>query len=212
MENQLPIEQQVKLIQEAVDAYLADTGVLPIVTRDANTPIYEKYAIDFRTLDQRYLPYIPGAAFEQGGSYLFVLTDVETEPKARLLDLKIADQIATIQMRIKSYVETKKEWPVKGSYQGSVYHQIDFEKIGVKEEQTTVASPVTGDRLPIILSPDGVVGVDYASDLEKIIASVGIVEADELEDIRDLIPRNSLHVPVKSFPYAYEDGKLSLIR
>ncbi|RKD26039.1 hypothetical protein BEP19_01760 [Ammoniphilus oxalaticus] len=210
MENQLPIEQQVSLVQDAVEAYQTETGVLPIVTRDASTPIYEKYPLDFQKLNQRYMPYIPGGAFEQGGPYLFVLTNVEVEPTVRLIDLRLADQVATIQLKIQFYLETKKEMPIAGPYPGgSGYQEIDFKKIGISNDKTTVVSPITGDPLPIILSADGVVGIDYQTDLDKISAS----NNEQLEtrtELRDLIPDHSLYAPTKSFAYALRDGEIRL--
>ncbi len=209
MENQLPIEQQVASVQEAIDRYIAETSVLPILTKEANTPIYEKYVIDFSKLMPRYIPFIPGGAFEQGGVYLFVLTDVEVKPTVRLLDLKMVEQIGDIQTRVSYYFEKKKSLPVAGVVKPG-YFQINLKKIGVNKEKATIESPVTENRLPVIMTSTGVVGIDYLADLEKIMESSSAAYHPE-KDLRDLIPENSLYVPVKSFPYELENGKLTLV-
>lgn len=209
MENQLPIEQQVASVQEAIDRYLAETSVLPILTKEANTPIYEKYVIDFSKLVPRYIPFIPGGAFEQGGVYLFVLTDVEVKPTVRLLDLKMMEQIGDIQIRVSYYFEKKKSLPVAGVVKPG-YFQINLKEIGVNKEKATIESPVTENRLPVIMTSTGVVGIDYLADLEKIMESSSAAYHPK-KDIRDLIPDNSLYVPVKSFPYELENGKLTLV-
>lgn len=209
MENQLPIDQQVASVQEAIDRYHAENGVLPILTKEANTPVYEKYVIDFSKLMPKYIPYIPGGAFEQGGIYVFVLTDVEVKPTVRLLDLKMVEQIGDIQARVSYYFEKNKSLPVAGVVKPG-YFQIKLGDIGVSKDKATIESPITGNRLPVIMTSQGVVGVDYLTDLEKIMKSNSI-KYDPKKDIRDIIPENSLYVPVKSFPYGMEKGKLTLV-
>ena len=97
VENQMPVAERVEWVQEAVEAYHEDTGVFPIQTKDAQTPLYEKYPLDFQKLVPKYLPYIPGDAFEAGGKYQYVLVDPETEPKVRLLDIETAQIVADIR-------------------------------------------------------------------------------------------------------------------
>ncbi|MEW9669735.1 hypothetical protein [Ammoniphilus sp. 3BR4] len=203
-ENQLPPMQQVQLVQDAIDQFREETGVLPIATKEADTPIFEKYVIQFNQLVPKYLTYTPGAAFEQGGSYLFVLTDVEVQPTVRLLDLKMVENIADIQMRVTRYFDKNKSLPVAGVVQPG-YFQIDLRKIGVAKGKDAIESPITGNSLPVIMSAAGVVGIDYGEDLKQILSGIqGEIPADK--DIRSLIPENSLYVPVKSFPYVLIDG------
>lgn len=208
MENQLPIFQQVSSVQQAIEQYQADTGVLPILTKEANTPIYEKYVIDFTKLMPKYIPYIPGGAFEQGGIYIFVLTNVEVKPTVRLLDLKMVEQLGEIQSRVSYYFEKKKSLPVAGVVKPG-YFQISLKDIGVSKDKATIESPVTGKQLPVIMTSSGEVGIDYLADLETIMKGNSIAY-DPNKDIRDVIPENSIYVPVKSFPYEMENGKLTL--
>ncbi len=102
-QNQIPYKDQIQSVQTAVDSFKKDNGgILPIKTREANTPIYQKYPIEFKKLTPKYLAEPPGNAFESGGVFQYVLVDVETNPTVKLFDLRMADTIRDIQLRIKS--------------------------------------------------------------------------------------------------------------
>ncbi len=204
LENQLPPLQQVQMVQGAIDQYFAETRVLPIATKEANTPIFEKYVIQFNQLVPKYLPYMPGAAFEQGGSHLFVLTNVEVQPTVRLLDLKMVEHIHDIQTRVSRYHMQNKSLPVAEVLQPG-YFKIDLRKIGVAKAKATVLSPITGNELPVVMSADGVVGIDYQKDLSQIIQGLQAPHPAG-KDLLELIPQNSLYVPVKAFPYSLIEG------
>jgi ferredoxin len=198
-ENQLPHMEQVARVQAGIDQFYADNNVLPIATKEMDTPIFEKYSIEFNQLVPRYIPNIPGAAFEQGGSYLFVLTDVENKPQVRLLDLKITGKIGDIQARVNYYFQKNKSLPVAG-VAGTSFFYIDFNGIGLKEDAATLQSPYSGDQLPILMSFEGQVGVDYSTDLELFIQS-NQNRLGDYEDIRFIFTDNSIYVPVKSFAF-----------
>src|SRR5690606_11553457 len=84
VENQIPYEDQIKSVQTAVDQYKETTnGLLPIKTRDYETPIYIKYPIDFSKLAPRFIATPPGNAYESGGVFQYVLIDVETNPTVK---------------------------------------------------------------------------------------------------------------------------------
>ena len=102
-ENQIPYTDQIQAVQQAVNTFKEDNGgILPIKTRDAVTPIYQKYPIEFKKIAPKYLAEPPGNAFESGGIFQYVLVDVETNPTVKLLDLRMADIIRDIKLRIKS--------------------------------------------------------------------------------------------------------------
>lgn len=47
--NQIPYKDQILAVQTAVDTFKKDNGgILPIKTKEAETPIYQKYPIDFK--------------------------------------------------------------------------------------------------------------------------------------------------------------------
>src|SRR5690625_5655065 len=73
--NQIPNEQQLEMIQQAVKQYKEDTGgLVPIKTKESDAEIYEKYLIDFTELKEAQLiSEIPGTAYENGGVYQYVI-------------------------------------------------------------------------------------------------------------------------------------------
>ncbi|HZG70319.1 MAG TPA: hypothetical protein VEY51_02200, partial [Chondromyces sp.] len=125
-QNQVPYEEQVQSVQTAVNQYKEkNDGLLPIKTRDQDTPIYQKYPIDFKKLVPEFLAEPPGNAYESGGIFQYVLIDVETNPTVKLFDLRMAEQIREIQIRIQSQGYP----PFKADIAPNVY-TLRYEKLG----------------------------------------------------------------------------------
>ncbi|WP_210365516.1 hypothetical protein [Bacillus sp. REN3] len=198
VQNQVPYKDQVESVQSAVNQFqAANGGILPIKTKDAETPIYQKYPIDFPKIVPEYLAEPPGNSYENGGIYQYVLVDVETKPTVKLLDLRMAETIREIKQRIKASGYP----PFKKKIADNLY-TLDFKKIGYKEEPVAV-SPFTGDNLHFIISTDAEIYIDYRSDLFKTIKS-SKQEIKEGEDIRYLLLDDSMFVPAYSLPYTID--------
>ncbi|MCM3571674.1 MULTISPECIES: hypothetical protein [Mesobacillus] len=198
VQNQVPYKDQLDSVQSAVDQYKeANGGLLPIKTKDAETPIYQKYPIDFKKIVPRYMAEAPGNAYENGGLFQYVLVNAETNPTVKLLDLRIAETIREIKMRINATGYP----PFKEKIAENVY-TLDFKKIGYKEEPVVV-SPFTNQNLHFIISTEGEIYVDYRSDLYQAIKS-SKKEFEEGVDIRDILVDNSMFVPAYSLPYAID--------
>lgn len=198
VQNQVPYKDQLDSVQSAVDQYKkANGGLLPIKTKDAETPIYQKYPIDFKKIVPRFMAEAPGNAYENGGLFQYVLVDAETDPTVKLLDLRIAETIREIKMRINATGYP----PFKEKIAENVY-TLDFKKIGYKEEPVVV-SPFTNQNLHFIISTEGEIYVDYRSDLYQAIKS-SKKEIEEGVDIRDILVDNSMFVPAYSLPYAID--------
>ncbi|WP_071459975.1 hypothetical protein [Bacillus massilinigeriensis] len=195
VQNSIPYQDQVDRVQKAVNQYRKDQGeFLPIKTKEADTPIYQKYPVDFEKIVPRYIPEIPGNAFESGGDFQYVMVDTEKNPTVKLLDVKIAEKIREIKMRIKvgGYP------PFKKQLSRNVF-TLDFKKLGYKEEPVAV-SPFTGKNLPFVISGEGEIYVDYRTDLyEKLRESK--VSVSPGTDILYLLLKDSLFVPAYSLPY-----------
>lgn len=202
--NQVPNEYQVESVQQAIDNYQKDTGVLPIKTRDMETPIYEKYPVDFDKLVPQYLPELPGNAYENGGVFLYVLVDVEENPTIKLVDLLTVDKVQELQMRLDMYRQQHKYPPIKKVLADGRFLP-NYEKMGI-EEDPTVKSPFTGNLLPLIINADAKVYVDYSMDLFQFMKN-GEVDLQEGKDIRNILVEKSYFVPVKSLPYTIKDNE-----
>lgn len=198
VQNQVPYKDQLDSVQSAVDQYKeANGGLLPIKTKDAETPIYQKYPIDFKKIVPRFIAEAPGNAYENGGLFQYVLVDAEEDPTVKLLDLRMAETIREIKMRINATGYP----PFKEMLAENVY-TLDFKKIGYKEEPVVV-SPFTNQNLHFIISTDGEIYVDYRSDLYQAIKSSD-KEFEEGVDIRNILVENSMFVPAYSLPYGID--------
>lgn len=197
-QNQLPYKDQIQTVQAAVDSFKKDNGgLLPIKTMEANTPIYQKYPIDFKKLTPRYLSEPPGNAYENGGVFQYVIVDEQTNPTVKLFDLRMAETIQEIKLRIKS-----NGYPPFKKRVGNNVYSIDFKKLGY-EKNPYVVSPFTGHNLPFVITGDTEVYVDYSSDLYQVIKKQAVsVKAEE--DIRPILVKDSMFVPAYSLPYSLD--------
>jgi hypothetical protein len=197
-QNQIPYKDQLQTVQTAVDSFRKDNGgILPIKTKEADTPIYQKYPIDFKKLAPKYIAEPPGNAFESGGVFQYVLVNVETNPTVKLLDLRVAETLRDINLRIK----TNGYPPYKEKIADNVY-SIDFKQLGY-DKPPFVVSPFTQQNLPFVITGDAQIYVDYRADLYQELKKTNKAVKPG-EDIRDLLVNDSMFVPAYSLPYTVD--------
>lgn len=206
VEHQMPHPDQIELVQSSIDQYREKTGVLPIQTKEADTPIFEKYVIDFHKLiQQRYMDRAPSHSFEEGGVFQYVLVDVETDPKVKLIDLRLSNEVRSLQMRVNDYLRRNTYLPVDQVIEGG-YFTLDYNKLNLKPVPL-VQSPFSRQYLPFVADQDGRIGIDYRLDLYQAIQDREGLSALEGEDIRFVLVEETHFVPVHSFPYTIKDGE-----
>jgi hypothetical protein len=199
VENQVPFEHQLDSVQQSVLNFQeANGGLLPIKTRDMETPIYQKYPIDFNKLIPRYIGEPPGSSFESGGVYVYVLVDVETDPKVKLFDLTITEKIRDLKLRLDVYRSENGYPPIKEVLDTNIF-TLDYTKLGLKEEPYVI-SPYTGNNLPLIINNEVEVFVDYRIDLYDAL-NKNEHNFKEGDDIRNILVEHSMFVPAHSTPY-----------
>mgnify|MGYP005830748871 CR=1 FL=1 len=197
--NQIPYEDQITAVQSSVEKYRSSTGgLLPIKTRDQDTPIYIKYPIDFSKLKGQFLSEVPGNAYENGGIFQYVLIDVEDNPTVKIFDLRIAEKIREINIRIRSIGYP----PFKESIADNVY-TLDYSLIGYDEEPS-VMSPYSNQNLPLLINGSGEIFVDYRIDLNKLLQE-NDYEFEKGEDIRPILTKDSAFVPAYSPPFTVNE-------
>ncbi|AST92259.1 hypothetical protein ACWE42_01235 [Sutcliffiella cohnii] len=202
-QNQVPYIDQLASVQTAVEQYReVSGGLLPIKDRDMDTPIYQKYPIDFNKLSPRYMQEPPGNAFESGGVYQYVLVDVEENPTVKLIDLRIAETIRELNLMINLYMRSNQYPPMKEVLSTDAL-RIDYDKLGIDSEPYIV-SPFTGNNLPLILNTDGHVIIDYSMDLYTYLQEYEH-SFEPGDDIRDILVENSVFVPAYSVPYTINE-------
>lgn len=199
-ENQIPYEEQVNSVQNAINQYREENGgLLPIKTRDMDVDQFIKYPIDFSKIVPKYLSEIPSNAFETGGIFQYVLMDVEENPTVKLVDLQMAETIRSINIRKSA---NGGRAPIAEIIADNVY-RLNYTAMGFKEEQMAV-SPYSGRNLPLVVTGKGDVYVDYSMDLYTELQEYeGTIE--EGQDIRFLLYDDSPIVPAYSLPYTVDE-------
>lgn len=171
-------------VQTAVDGFLAKNGVLPILNSDLQTPLYEKYKLDFTRLKQHgFLAEIPPNAFENGGSYYYVLVDVETKPTVKLLDMATVRQVRDVERQVKDYMGKYSELPSLAAVWPS-WFTIDYAKL--KMDDVQVKSPYSQQYLGLLLHESGTVVIDFAIELMPLIQPL-ISEQPGMADLSDQV-------------------------
>lgn len=202
-QNQAPYADQLAAVQTAVDSFQKESdGLLPIKTRDMSTPLYQKYPIDFAKLMPHFMQEPPGNSFENGGIYQYVLIDVETKPTVKLIDLRAAEKIRDIKLKLQMYRDQHQYPPFQKVLANGVF-TLDYNKLGYDEEPYVV-SPYSGENLPLVIDGQGEIYVDYSMDLYEALQKNG----DKVQpgsDIRVLLTMEAPFVPAYSLPYTAED-------
>lgn len=195
-----PDVDQLAAVQRAVNEYREATGgLVPIKNSELDTDIYIKYLIDFEKLMPKYLTTIPGNAYEKGGIYQYIIWDPENDASVKLVDLNAAERIREIGIRKLS----TQYLPIKGSIAENVY-QINYKDLGYKTD-VTVKSPYSGVELPLFMTGDGELHVDYAVDLGQLLKD-DKPNVKPGDDIRQLLVDKYPVVPAYSIPYTVDEN------
>jgi hypothetical protein len=204
--NQVPNDHQLQSVQLAVDNYKeANRGQLPIETRNSDTPIFQKYPIDFKKLKQYgFIGSTPGNAFQEGGDYQYVIIHPDENPTVKVLDLRLTEHIRSINTQLQLY-RSKHIYPPFGEEIAYGVYEIDFEELGFDEPQYVV-SPYTMEHLPIVIDAKGELNIDYRKDLYKLMKE-NEHSYQEGDDIRYFLTDNYPIVPAYSLPYTLQDGE-----
>lgn len=207
--DNVPYEDQLRSVQTAVDSFKDTTGVLPIKTRPAETPLMERYPIEFSRLVPGYMADAPANSFEGGGLFLYVLVDAETEPTVKLIDLRVTERLQQLQTNINSFRVKEGKYPFEGSL-GKNQFTIDYDLVFVSEEPF-IPSPYSENELPIYVDGSGQLFVDYRADLEEALQNTNVLPKVG-EDIRYLLYDDSPFAPAYSQGYTInEQGEVEFL-
>lgn len=206
--NKTPQTDQLELVQQAVDNYTEQNdGLVPIKTKENDTPIFQKYLVDFPTLkDSGLLSETPGNAFENGGIYQYTLITPDEDPQVKLFDLRMTQEIRSVNEKLQEYQSKHNHPPFDEKVEKGVY-TLNYDKLGFSSEPL-IESPYSGEDLPIIIDTDGELHVDYRMDLQKALEEFDH-DYKNGDDIRYIIPENTPFVPAYSLPYTIQDGEVA---
>lgn len=204
--NQVPNEAQLDMVQTAVLQYVEETnGLVPIKTKSNDVDIYEKYLVDFSLLkEHQLLSEIPGTAYENGGVYQYTLVTPEEDPRVKLIDLRMTEEIRSVNVKLDIY-RSKNIYPPFGEQIAPNIYKLNYEKLGYKSEPYVV-SPYSNQNLPLVIDTDGKIYIDYRIDLKQ-----ALEEFDHTyetgDDIRPILEDHYPFVPAYSLPYTIENNE-----
>lgn len=196
--NHVAYQAQITEVQQAVDAYKKDTGVLPIKNSTPSTPLYEQNRIDFNRLVPQYLPKPPFNAYEAGGYLQYLIVTPETNPTVKVYDLTLTSTIQDIEHKIDVFRYNKGFSPV-GKILANGRYTIDFKALGYDTPPYAI-SPYSGQHLQFFMDGKSQVYINYLPDIYSATKKVkGTLKPGE--DLRPLLYQHSPYVPVSSVPY-----------
>ncbi|MGI8315367.1 hypothetical protein [Halobacillus mangrovi] len=204
--NQVPNQVQLESIQTAVDTFQSNSGgLLPIKTKPQDTPVFQKYQLDFSKLkEQGLIGELPGTSFENGGHYQYVIIHPEKDPTVKVLDLRTTEELRSLQVKVKFYQDSNRYPPLGDQIARGVY-ALDYEKVGL-EEEPMIDSPYSQQMLPVYLNAKGEVLIDYRKDLYNYLQNKDH-SYESGDDIRYLLTDHAPFVPGYSEAYTVKDGE-----
>jgi hypothetical protein len=199
-QNQAAPKEAVRNVQAAIDQYQTETGMLPMKTSSEETPIYEKFLVDFAQLKNKgYLSSIPTAAFENGGNYYFLIINEETKPQIKLMNLVTYQQINDIQTWVNTYKSSHNGQLPKGGQAYPEYSYIDYKAMNKKAPE--LRSDYSFQTIAAIMDETGRVYADYGIDIMQTIQKKGGADPAADTDLRTILVDSDMFVPVKAPVY-----------
>lgn len=207
--NTAVMKDALYLVQKAVDDYRTATGVLPIKTFTATTPLYEQCIIDFNKLQaQGAIGEVPKSAFESGGSNYFVIINPDTKPEVKLLDIVSLQAANDLQAAVSTYmVNHAGKVPTK-KMQESEWYTIDYKAL--KIDEPSIQSPYSHAPMLALVAKNGRVILDYRSDIAKAMEMVKATNPAASIDLRTYLIQAGFYVPGRSTSYFWRNNAPTL--
>jgi hypothetical protein len=198
--------EYISVVQGAVDQYIKRNGVPPIQNKAEDTPIYEKYLVDFTKLrNYNMISTAPANAFENGGTAIYVLVNIETKPQVKLMDLPSYQQMVELQRQVNAYIKKYKKLP-KGETVADHFYRLSTDELSLKKTQ--MQSPYSRQLLEIVIHDSGRIAIDYTPDLLKAMNKSGLQQSYNPKlDLRSILVEQAFFVPAWSYPYNWKDNQ-----
>ncbi len=207
--SQISAREAVLTVQDGVDRYREQTGLLPILNSAEMVPLYEKYKVDFGKLKRMgFIAQVPSAAFESGGAYQFLIIDEETKPLVKLLDLVLFQEVANVQNKVHQFRSSHDNQNPAGVEVYPGFPTVDFGKLGISSPH--IVSMYSRQSLNLLVTKQGTVLVDYGIDIATAIKKAD-AQPQANEDLRRMLVEASYFVPVRSPVYHWVDGEIQAV-
>ncbi|WP_253735808.1 hypothetical protein [Paenibacillus sp. FJAT-26967] len=207
-ENQTNPSEYIAVVQQSIETYHQKKSVYPIKNSDMDTPLYEKYVIDFQKLkNSGYLTNLPANAYESGGDYMYVLVDPEDKPRVKMFDLIAYRAVSDIQKKVYDYFGKNNAAVPGGELYSPGFYYVDFDKLNMKAPE--IKSVFNRQSLiHFLVHETGKVAIDYGPDL------AGLIREKQLQPtlkkgqkLLPLLVEEGHFVPIQSFDYEWDAGK-----
>lgn len=200
------LQAHIRYVQSAVDLHFKERHILPYRYSEDELKLTTKYLVDFSRLSNHVFQ-IPPSSFEKGGNFVYVLTDVERNPKVKLFDLRVQDKVEQVQISVRSYLKRNKRLPIKEKV-GPYMHVLNIHKLEMPGE--IIPSPYCpGESRGFLIDRTGRVYIDYRNDVMRLIQKKQF-KIGGREDLRLLLSGESLYVPAYAPVICYKEGELSV--
>jgi hypothetical protein len=198
--------EYISIVQSAVDQYIKRNGVPPIQNKEENTPIYEKYLVDFTKLrNYNMISTVPANSFENGGTAIYVLVNIEIKPQVKLMDLPSYQQMVELQRKVDAFIKKNKTIP-KGEAVAEHFYRLAADMLSLKK--TPIQSPYSRLPLEIVIHDSGRIAIDYTPEIMKAINKSGVKQSDDPKiDLRAVLVEQAYFVPAWSYPYHWKDNQ-----
>lgn len=192
------------MVERAVLQYREQTnGLVPIKTKPSDVQKYEKYLIDFTLLKEKQLiSEIPSSAYENGGYYQYIIINPEDDLHVKLIDLRVTEKIREINIKLDMYRQ-ENIYPPYGEQIADGIFTLNHKKLGLKEAPFVI-SPFSKQHLPLLITTEGDIIVDYRIDLQLALDEFN-PEVKEGEDILYILENHYPFVPAYSVSYTIEN-------
>lgn len=188
--SSIPPDVDIDNVESAVLNFQeGEGGILPIKTV-TDAVEYLSYQIEFTRIVPQYLSEIPATAYENGGHFQYVIIDAEEDPKVKIADLRIIEELRSLSLRINGMGEHVE----LGEQVGPNVYQLDLDHYNLAENPT-VTSPYTTTELNVYYSGGQEFVIDYRPDLDLMIENEGL-EFTTGEDIRSILYEYTPVVPI----------------
>ncbi|MFG6148684.1 hypothetical protein [Halobacillus sp. B23F22_1] len=204
--NSATNQEQLESVQASVIQFQEqESGLLPIKTREEDTPPFLKYPVDFSKLRERGLiGEAPGNSFENGGHYQYIIVHPDEKPTVKVVDLRLTEALRSLQLKVDFY-ENENEYPPLNNKVAKNVYDLKYEEMGL-ESPPTVDSPYSDQQLPVYINERGELLVDYRKELYQLLDQEEH-SYDEGDDIRYLLTDHTPFAPAYSPAYTIEDGE-----
>ncbi|MCP3025849.1 hypothetical protein [Halobacillus sp. A5] len=205
--NNATNQEQLESVQTAVSQYKEqESGLLPIKTKEEDTPPFLKYPLDFSKLrESGLIGEAPGNSFENGGHYQYVIINPDEDPTVKVVDLRMTEALRSLQLKVDFY-ENENEFPPLNNKIAKGVYDLKYEEMGL-ESAPTIDSPYSDQKLPVYINERGELLVDYRKEIYPLLEEEEH-SYEEGDDLRYFLTDHTPIAPAYSPPYTLEDGEL----